>query len=488
MRRLAASLRPAALPGACRLLSAVAGAAPAAELKSLLRLLYLRVHPDLVARHKEAAEVNSRSFSSLQQWLALASPGEGEAGGFARAPVRVEFYVHEEDNAELRRVSLVLPPPARAQPGAPVDAVSGLTPASAHALGSLFTACGLEHSLARGQSVAALPPGGLLAALPAAAELLRRSKSDAGAADDLLRMARAALRMRRGIMLSFSGPAAAAEGGAARAELARKLAAALDSCPEGHMRGCAIVLGDRTGVDPGTGACWLHTAEAGPAWRPRLMAMDLAAAAAGREAAATLKAREAAVAAAIGVVALVTEGSLARTAAYGEFLQRMVLHAASQGPVLPAGELSSLPVRVGPAPEQPEMIQTGSPAGYEVDAGGGAHLSVPVTAAGADVYAFLRHAGPKCVAARAAAAAGEVAATEAGVATRKSLRLRHLLRGEGVSAASFMEACARLGGAREALAPLMEGLPVRIVSSGNQHARLSACRQLLEIGADFKLR
>ena len=111
MRRLAASLRPAALPGACRLLSAVAGAAPAAELKSLLRLLYLRVHPDLVARHKEAAEVNSRSFSSLQQWLALASPGEGEAGGFARAPVRVEFYVHEEDNAELRRVSLVLPPP-----------------------------------------------------------------------------------------------------------------------------------------------------------------------------------------------------------------------------------------------------------------------------------------------------------------------------------------------------------------------------------------
>ena len=87
-----------------------------------------------------------------------------------------------------------------------------LPPATALALGRLLSACGLDSAFSGVAGEAA--PEGLLEFLPAAAEALRQSESAARSPDDVIRMARAALRMGRGIMLSFAPSAPA---GASRA-------------------------------------------------------------------------------------------------------------------------------------------------------------------------------------------------------------------------------------------------------------------------------
>jgi hypothetical protein len=82
-------------------------------------------------------------------------------------------------------------------------AARSLPPATALALGRLLSACGLEGTFSGGTGEGPRPEG-LLDMLPAAAEALRQAHSAARTPDDVIRMARAALRMGRGIMLSFA--------------------------------------------------------------------------------------------------------------------------------------------------------------------------------------------------------------------------------------------------------------------------------------------
>ena len=127
-----------------RTLHAAPAPPDAPTLKTKLRALYKRVHPDLFQQHPEAQAENSRSFKLLQEYLDTAQHGGGEAG--VLVPYRFVFFLHEgdqqplpcsedddqqplpcsedddadnghqrtdSDTVALRRVALVLPPPAR---------------------------------------------------------------------------------------------------------------------------------------------------------------------------------------------------------------------------------------------------------------------------------------------------------------------------------------------------------------------------------------
>ena len=457
--------------------------AAAVPLKSLLRQLYLKVHPDLFTDSPQEQATNQRSFVLLREYLSLlesSAEPQGRAQAFEfvfwlrRSPGDgPEAAAEAEPGAGLRRVAVKLPPPGRRQPG---QDQSSLAPSTALALGRLLSACGLESSFSGGAGDTAAPDG-LLDVRPGAAETLRQTESAARLPDDHIRMARAALRMGRGIMLSFGfgAPAAAAQ----RAELARQLAAALDASPPDFWRGAAIVLADRFGVHPGTGQVYLDC-RAPADWPSRLLAVDVQAAEAARHAAKARKEAEAALAASMQVALLCADDALGRSPAYADFLSRLRVTAAARGPVAD-GTLRDVPVRVGPAPAAAADVT----AGFELLEADGV-LCVPITAAGDDIYAFLAHAGPRAAATRAALADKERAAADAALAVRRVLRLRHLVRADGLPADVFATACARLLRFRQALAPHVEGLPLRIVSPGAVTA-ISRDGAYIDVPADFEL-
>ena len=463
----------------------------AADLKSLLRRLYKLVHPDLFTDLPREQAVNQKSFALLQEWLTLASAAS-EPGGRSRA-FHFEFYIRPvDDNADgavdedaerqapeapLRHVSLSLPPPGRSLNA---DATR-LSPATALALGKLLSAVGIQDTLGDA-SLDAQVERSLLDFLPEATEALRQAESSARSAEDVVRMARAALRMTRGIMLAFAHGAPADAAG--RAHLAQELARALDATPEGFMRGCAIVLADRFGVDPGTGGVWLdcRTAAAKAAWLSRLLAMDVLSALAAKDAAAARREVEAALATRMQVALIcAAEAGLGASPSYASFLRNLDATCAARGPVA-GGSLADVPLRVGPAASGPGQ---GATEGYEVSLTDGV-LTLPITATGDDVYAFLAHAGPSCAAVRHRLLAAEQRAAEAGAQARRMLRMRHLLRGDGVSPDAFTGAVARLVAARPQLAQHVEGLSMRIVAAGTRLG-MSADAQYLEVPVDFTL-
>jgi len=482
LARLLVAPRVCAACWSARLAHAPAGL-PAVDVKAALRQLYLRVHPDLFTRSPHEQAVNQRSFALLQEWLSQAVRGSPEQHGRSHA-FAFEFFVRLDDEegkegeqraTELRRVALTLPPPGRRAAG---TAEGSLAPSTALALGKLLAACGLSGNFT-GSLDAPLPDTGLLDLLPQAAEELRQAESAARRPEDVTRMVRAALRMARGIMLSFAAGAPAEAAG--RAELAQALAKALDTSPDGFMRGCSVVLGDCFGVDPGTGAVWLDCRGSMMVdqWPERLRVVDTDAAACARKAAAARRVAEQQVAMRCGLSLLCVEGALGRSHAYSQFLTSLGDTASARGHAA-GGALIRVPMRVGPAPHGGSVT-----AGFEHDVPE-ALLAVPITATGDDVYAFLEHAGPACAAARAEMAEAERRASHAALLARRSLRLKHLQRGEGVSLAAYETACSRLIAARAALAPLVEGLPLRIVPAGGRAGLASDAH--IDVPADFQLR
>lgn len=208
--------------------------------------------------------------------------------------------------------------------------------------------------------------------------------------------------------------------------------------------------------------------------------MDVVGALAAKESAAARRDAEQLLASRMRVALVCAAEGLAATGAYTAFLRNLEVTAAARGPVA-GGSLADVPVRVGPAPEG-----GGSAAqGFESNVSEGV-VTVPITASGDDVYAFLAHAGPACAASRQRMHAATQRANEAGTATRRLLRMRHLLCGDGVLPDEFHAACARLVAARQQLAPLVEGLPMRFVVAGSRLG-LSADSQYLEVPVDFAL-
>ena len=96
------------------------------SLKSLLRKLYLKVHPDLFADSPQEQATNQRSCVLLREYLSLlesdAEPqGRAQAFDFVfwlrRSPGDGPDASAAEPGAGLRRVAVKLPPPGRRQPG-----------------------------------------------------------------------------------------------------------------------------------------------------------------------------------------------------------------------------------------------------------------------------------------------------------------------------------------------------------------------------------
>jgi len=98
------------------------------SLKSLLRKLYLKVHPDLFADSPQEQATNQRSFVLLREYLSLLE-SDAEPQGRAQAFDFVFWLRRSPDDspdadaaeaepgAGLRRVAIKLPPPGRRQPG-----------------------------------------------------------------------------------------------------------------------------------------------------------------------------------------------------------------------------------------------------------------------------------------------------------------------------------------------------------------------------------
>lgn len=208
------------------------------HLKSVMRRVAKRVHPDLFSDCPAEQAVNQKSLALLNEWLSLAATGS-EPHGRSYA-YNFEFYVRPEAEEEvgnteagrpapLHHVTLSLPPPGRrlhahgdrsrcvgvpsgsVQPiahlcvvTATCPVVNSLSPAAAAALRKLLDALGVQEQLMDVSSDESSYSAGLLDILPDATEALRQAESSARSAEDVIRMARAALRMKRNIMVSFA--------------------------------------------------------------------------------------------------------------------------------------------------------------------------------------------------------------------------------------------------------------------------------------------
>jgi hypothetical protein len=119
-------------PGGPRWLASQAAPAPApaVPLKTLLRQLFLKVHPDLFTDAPQEQATNQKSFILLQEYLAQAESGTEPHGRaqkfdfvfFIREDTAGDQGADSEDGAArprgaLRRVAVALPPPGRRQPG-----------------------------------------------------------------------------------------------------------------------------------------------------------------------------------------------------------------------------------------------------------------------------------------------------------------------------------------------------------------------------------
>ncbi|KAG2501564.1 hypothetical protein HYH03_000071 [Edaphochlamys debaryana] len=125
------------------------GPATPVPLRAALRMLYLRVHPDLFAKTPKAKAENERSFKLLQEYTALAKGGDPRSPA-ARVPYRFVFYLRERPAAvaaageaeaaprpELEPVRPVTPP-LRPRPGetSPPKPAAGAAQAAAAAAAS----------------------------------------------------------------------------------------------------------------------------------------------------------------------------------------------------------------------------------------------------------------------------------------------------------------------------------------------------------------
>ncbi|CAL8469784.1 g9326 [Coccomyxa elongata] len=438
-------------------------------LKVQLRELYKRVHPDLFHDIPFARQANEHSFKLLQEYLDSARKG-GEVGRTAGVPFKFLFYLHKEqeddvdgmlkddstDEGDLRRVDLVLPPPARLDAGA---AEGALPRATQRALGKLLAACGLDAEFAGGADVGAASH--LRDFIPAAAELARqRQFSQRGPRHEISAL-RTALRLGRQVTIGFA-PAVLARGSAEQAEQLRKLAAALDRISHVELAGVHVMLGSDYGVDP-QGRLWLDAQDNALFWSGYLLAVDVSECHERQEAAARVRRLEASVAALLGLSMVYCMPSLRMRPEFIRFLERMAAAGSQRGPIGGAREFSGVPLCV----MSEEESGTAEPSGrigedaFTVDMDMG-FLSAPVGASADQVYDFIKAHGKEVAEVLDRRKVQHQKAEDLRRAVERRLRLRRLSHDPAVSHDRFCSACMRLLQNADALMQLLDGLEVRI--------------------------
>ena len=380
----------------------------------------------------------------------------------AGRPFTFEFYVRDGPRADgaaegthkgteagdtLRRVLLTLPPPGR------TGVHKGMR--------KLLAAAGAVQEAEAVDQEPELPPGlPLTRFLPIAAERQRQvSGSDSGPAGRLAR-ARTALRVGRGVLLSYAMEAPPER----RAELAERLVAALDACPAGHLQQATVVVGHESGVD-GLGQVLLDAdaARLPGAWLERLRGVDAVAVAAARARTAERRQAEVLAAQRLAVdVVHASETGLVLSPEYAAFLARAV-DAGPRSAAAPGGRappLAGVLLHVG-GRSQDGWADADWPAGYGARLREGV-LAVPASAPAASVWAFLDRWGQEAARERAAQRALEARSSEAAALVRRRLRLRALLRDEAVPHHRFVSCCSRLLQHAMLLTPVAEGLTLRV--------------------------
>ncbi|WIA28829.1 hypothetical protein OEZ86_011358 [Tetradesmus obliquus] len=513
------------------------------NLKSALRQLYKRVHPDLFTDYPAEQAENERSFKLLQDYLHQArSPSQGPA---SRVAYHFRFFllpqphgldVEEEPQEppsqaaaadappgpQFQRVQLSLPPP---QPKA--DSSSpGLSAAALKALSKLLAQCGLPPVAAEEREQQADAAGRLSTFLPEAAEVVRQHES--GAALDEVRVAnmRAAIRIAHRVVAGFQPGAFS---GQQQVALLQRLVDALNLLSaEFEAEGATLDLSrlhllicSKTSLDS-LGTLCLASDDSAEDWADFLGGVDAGYARDKRAAAAALRQLEAGMAAALGVRMLFTAAHYIMTHEYRSFLERLAAHAAEHGPVQnlsscstetdsstssgssssssssrtsssssrtsssPVKSLADVPVYVAPPMQHQQYDAAGSDQQQQQQQAvheSVGYISVTMDSAAAEVYHTIQEHAAAAAAILSARQQLQQELAELTASVRSRLQLRRLIRDALVSPADYKAACRRLLQHREHLLRCnIEGLSIR-VSDKN---RVAADGSLVDIAWDFE--
>ncbi|KAL3142705.1 hypothetical protein ABBQ38_003006 [Trebouxia sp. C0009 RCD-2024] len=444
----------------------------APSLKTQIRELYKRIHPDKFHGFPPARDANEKSFKMLQEYLAVAKEGDQ---GTAALPYHFVFYLHQAHAQRdtfkppqpsaaphtepvpngLHKISLTLPPPARKDYAQP-DQLPAATQAS---IGRLLSACGLQGEVEGGLGSEQANKR-LRLFVPAAAELSRQREATQLGPKHQLSMVRAALRLGRQVTVGLSN-SLQQKSADVQAGILGRLVAALDRTPEVELAGMHIMIGEEGYGPDKQGRLWLHADASAALWSQYLKQADLAECGRQKQVIRRIRDLEATAAQRVGVSMVYTTSQLQQQPAYLHFLQRLADGAATQGPVGDPA-LREVPVQVihgGTA----EAEAAGEPDAERT------HVAVSVTASLEQVYRAIKAHGLDALKALRRQKAERQRLEDFRNSVERRLRLRRLMRDERLQDAQFISCCKRMLFNADSLAQLVEGLSLRI-SYSNQVA------------------
>eukprot|EP00249_Psilotum_nudum_P011928 c23471_g1_i1 orf=110-1600(+) len=407
-------------------------------LKGELRRLFKLVHPDLYHNRPVEQATNQRSFQLLQEYL-NAAKGHGNPQRFA---YHFEFFVRQDaDTENLRKVEVSLPPPqVRFHPQRGAEILSN----TRMAFGNLLSAFGLSANVS-GSLTSEEDHINLYDLFQQASEIQRRNEASGRGLEQQLLIVKNALRVGRGIKVSFRPPLSNLPFGEQR-EVLDKFAVAVDKSENVPLSGHSFLIGDCYGVDA-IGNVWLNLDGDIQSWSKFLQKVDLKNAARNRQEAATRRLLEFKAAKLMEVEMIFTDDALAVKPGYSTFLNGIVEEAMRQGAV-GAGKFSELPVRVIDPKEKLEIgcvedVEKVGVSYWKVDRTLG-YVSIPMGETLANVYSFIEQQGEAALQIRQKVKQSEERVEHVKMIARKKLRLRHLTFDKTLRIDQCLAACMRL--------------------------------------------
>ncbi|EFJ33932.1 hypothetical protein SELMODRAFT_439009 [Selaginella moellendorffii] len=382
-----------------------------------LRRLFKLVHPDLFHSYPQHQEINQRSFQLLQEYLRVAKGGQVNC---SVNEYKLEFYVRrerepkgfkDEKEESIKKVEVCLPPPQATLPG------TEMLPATRSALGLLLSSFGLSPEFSGN-----LTGGGeilsksrltmkLSELFQTASELQRQNETTVLGQEQRMIVVRNALRLGRGVTVSFRKDLPPDS----QLQCLHSLARALDSVPDCELKGCALLIGDSCcGVD-GLGNLWLNHDDGPVFWAEFFRQLDVSSIAAKRAAVRERRVKEFRAARLMEVEMIFADDALSLEQEYSSFLDK-VLHEAEAIGAVGDGKFHDLPIRV----------TSSSGSSMSVDDRMG-YINVPVTENLAEIYKFVNERGREAVKRRIEFKAEEEKLGNLNLHVRKKLRLRNLV-------------------------------------------------------------
>lgn len=252
----------------------------------------------------------------------------------------------------------------------------------------------------------------------------------------------------------------------------RQLVQVLDGLLELDVAGVRFGLGSGYGVDS-QGTVWLPAGAPPEAWSQFLSTAELSLCRRQQKLAQHLHEQETALARLLGIGLVQSHQELLLTPAYRQFLERAVAAAAgSRGGALPSASGAAVSLRVEPGWMASETA---------IDERG--TVTVPVSISGEELQQALARLGPRAAAASQTLRQQEADMARLGGQTERKLRLRRLSRDPALSAVRFKTACYRMLAHAAELAPLLDGLVVRVSETN----ALAADRSCIDIAWDWRL-